>query len=107
MTANEKKVSDYCDKISDQHAGDCDQECIISGLCMKCAGDFSEKYDKDVAFADVAAQELDKKHADDVANSVLVEYYKIQLEQACKEIASLNEMNKILAESIKNLSANR
>ena len=48
---------------------------------------------------------LVEQEADSIANSVMVEYYKKQLESANEEIATLKAMNKMLTESIKNLTA--
>ena len=55
--------------------------------------------------ADKAVQALERQEADSIANSVMVEYYKKQLESANEEIATLKAMNKMLTESIKNLTA--
>ena len=59
---------------------------------------------EDTIAADKAVQALESKEADNIANSVMVEYYKKQLESANEEIATLKAMNKMLTESIKNLT---
>ena len=106
MTYNAQKVSKYCDEMSDKYgAGDCEKPGTVADLCERCGGDFDSLIDNDTTYADRAVERLDKSHADDVANSVLVEYYKKELEARDQEIAALKEMNKILAESIKHLSA--
>lgn len=105
MTYNAKKVSKYCGEQSDKFGTECDKHCGVADLCERCGGDFESMIDNDTTYADRAVERLDKSHADDVANSVLVEYYKKELETRDQEIAALKEMNKILAESIKNLSA--
>ena len=106
MTYNAQKVSKYCDEMSDKYgAGECEKHCTVADLCERCGGDFDSLIDNDTTYADRAVERLDKSHADDVANSVLVEYYKKELEARDQEIAALKEINKILAESIKNLSA--
>lgn len=107
MSYNNDKVQKYCDSITAQWGVDCDKHCAVAGLCKRCDGDFESFYEKGVEYADKAVETLDKCHADDVANEVLVEYYKKQLEAANEEIATLKEMNKILVESIKNLSEKR
>lgn len=105
MTYNEQKVSEYCGEISDKYgAGECEKHCTVADLCERCDGDFDSLIDDDTTYADRAVERLDKAHADDVANSVLVEYYKKELEKRDQEIVALKEMNKILAESIRNLS---
>jgi hypothetical protein len=60
---------------------------------------------EDTIAADKAVQALERQEADSIANSVMVEYYKKQLESANEEIATLKAMNKMLTESIKNLTA--
>lgn len=106
MTYNAQKVSKYCVEISDKYgAGECEKHCAVADLCKRCDGDFESLYDNDTTYADKAVETLDKLHADDVANGVLVEYYKKQLEAANEEIATLKAMNKMLTESIKNLTA--
>ena len=76
----------------------------MASLCHSCCGDFG-KEDKDgVLFADKAVEIIDKCDADSIANYVMVEYYKKQLESANEEIATLKAMNKMLTESIKNLT---
>ena len=106
MTYNAQKVSKYCDEMSDKYgAGECEKHCTVADLCERCGGDFDSLIDKDTTYADRAVERLNKSHADDVANSVLVEYYKKQIESANEEIATLKEMNKMLTESIKNLTA--
>lgn len=104
MTYNAEKISKYCTEVSDKYGTDCNKYCRVADLCETCAGDFESMADKGVQFADKAVERLDKAHADDVANEVLLEYYKKELEVRDQEIATLKEMNKILAESIKNLS---
>lgn len=105
MTYNAQKVSKYCDEMSDKYgASECEKHCGVADLCERCDGDFESLIDNDTTYADRAVERLDKAHADDVVNSVLVEYYKKELETRDQEIAALKEMNKILAESIKNLS---
>lgn len=105
MTYNAQKVSKYCDEMSDKYgASECEKHCGVADLCERCGGDFDSLIDNDTTYADRAVEMLDKAHANDVANSVLVEYYKKELEARDQEIATLKEMNKILAESIKNLS---
>lgn len=104
MTYNAKKVSKYCDEQSDKFGTECDKHCSVADICERCGGDFESLYDNDTTYADKAAEKLDLSHTDDVVNSVLVEYYKKELETRDQEIATLKEMNKILAESIKNLS---
>lgn len=105
MTYNAQKVSKYCDEMSDKYgAGECEKHCGVADLCERCDGDFDSLIDNDTTYADRAVERLDKSHADDVANSVLVEYYKKELEARDQEIAALKEINKILAESIRNLS---
>ena len=105
MSYSNDKVQKYCNEISDSYGVDCDKHCAIADLCKRCGGDFESFYEKGVEYADKSVETLDKLHADNVANEVLVEYYKKQLEASNEEIATLKEMNKILAESIKNLSA--
>lgn len=106
MTYNAQKVSKYCDEMSDKYgASECEKHCTVADLCERCDGDFDSLIvDNDTTYADRAVERLDKSHADDVANSVLVEYYKKELEARDQEIAALKEINKILAESIRNLS---
>ena len=106
MTYNETKVDKYCKKLTNTYdCKDCVNHCELASLCNSCCGDFS-KADKDgVLFADKAVEIIDKCDADAIANSVLVEYYKKQIESANEEIATLKEMNKMLTESIKNLTA--
>lgn len=105
MTYNAQKVSKYCVKISDKYgAGECEKHCAVADLCKRCDGDFESLYDNDTTYADKAVETLDKLHADDVANEILVEYYKKQLEAANEEIETLKTMNKMLTESIKNLT---
>ena len=60
---------------------------------------------EDTIAADKAVQALERQEADSIANSVMVEYYKEQMESANEEIATLKAMNKMLTESIKNLTA--
>ena len=106
MTYNAQKVSKYCDEMSDKYGvGECEKHCTVADLCKRCGGDFDSLIDNDTTYADRAVERIDKSHADDVANSVLMEYYKKQIESANEEIATLKEMNKMLAESIKNLTA--
>lgn len=104
MSYSNDKVQKYCKRITDSYGADCDKHCVVADLCKRCGGDFESFYKKGVEYADKAVETLDKYHADNVANEVLIEYYKKQLEAANEEIATLKEMNKILAESIKNLS---
>lgn len=105
MTYNAQKVSKYCDEMSDKYgASECEKHCAVADLCERCGGDFESLFDNNTTYADKAVERLDKAHADDVANQVLLEYYKKELEVRDQEIATLKEMNKILAESIKNLS---
>lgn len=105
MTYNETKVDKYCKKLLNEYDGkDCVNHCELASLCHSCYGDFSKSDAGGVPFADKAVEILDRCEADTIANSVLAEYYKKQLEAANEEIATLKEMNKVLAESIKNLT---
>ena len=98
------RISEHCKKYSDRYGVDCADKCEIADLCEKCEGDFSCTTDDGKIYADEALEILQKNGADAIANEILLEYYKIQLSAANEEIATLKEMNKILAESIKNLS---
>ena len=105
MTYNDSKVDNYCEKLLDTYG--CEEwgyHCGLAGLCHSCCGDFGKEDTDGVLFADKAVEIIDKCDADAIANSVLVEYYKKQIESANEEIATLKAMNKMLTESIKNLT---
>ena len=105
MTYNEMKADKYCEKLLNEYdCKDCVNHCELASLCHSCCGDFSKSDADGVLFEDKAVEILDKCDADAIANSVLAEYYKKQLEAANEEIETLKEMNKILVESIKNLT---
>ena len=105
MTYNETKVDKYCKKLLNTYdCKDCVNHCELASLCRSCCGDFG-KEDKDgVLFADKAVEIIEKCDADEIANSVLVEYYKKQIESANEEIKTLKAMNKMLTEIIKNMT---
>lgn len=105
MSYNQEKVQAYCKKISDSFGSvECEKHCAIAKICESCEGDFEASIDNVATYTDKAVEILDKDSSDAVANEILLEYYKSQLSAANEEIATLKEMNKILAESIKNLS---
>nr|DAU90321.1 MAG TPA: hypothetical protein [Bacteriophage sp.] len=105
MTYNEARVDKYCEKLLNKYGcKDCVNHCELASLCHSCYGDFSKSDADGVPFADKAVETVERCNADDIANSVLAEYYKKQLEAANEEIETLKEMNKVLAESIKNLT---
>ena len=106
MTYNETKVDKYCEKLLDTYGcKDFVNHCELASLCHSCCGDFGKADTDGVLFADKAVEIIDKCDADAIANSVLVEYYKKQIESANEEIATLKAMNKMLTESIKNMTA--
>ena len=105
MSYNQEKVQTYCKKTSDMYGdANCEKHCAIAKICESCGGDFEASVDSVATYADKAVEILDKDNSDAVANEILLEYYKSQLSAANEEIAALKEMNRILAESIKNLS---
>ena len=90
MTYYETKVDKYCEKLLDTYGcKDFVNHCELESLCHSCCGDFG-KEDKDgVLFAYKAVEIIEKCNADSIANYVMVEYYKKQLESANEEIATL------------------
>lgn len=113
MTQNEKMAESHCEFTMSKYGCDeCAKHCALADICKACDGDFSRSMGEDTIAADKAVQALERQEADSIANSVMVEYYKKQLESANEEIESANEeiatlkaMNKMLTESIKNLTA--
>lgn len=106
MTQNEKMAESHCEFTMSKYGCDeCAKHCALADICKACDGDFSRNVGEDTIAADKAVQALERQEADSIANSVMVEYYKKQLESANEEIATLKAMNKMLTESIKNLTA--
>ena len=106
MTQNEKMAESHCEFTMSKYGCDeCAKHCVLADICKACDGDFSRSVGEDTIAADKAVRALEMLEADNIANSVMVEYYKKQIESANEEIATLKAMNKMLTESIKNLTA--